>query len=110
MVFCCLNDDFERLHLYCWYCVVYGPILPVIKILYIDVFHFVVWSLPHKELLKLGPKITRLDLFFSGHSMQLVGSQFPNQQSNLGPWQWKHEILTIGSPGNSLDFLKNTFL
>ena len=42
----------------------YGPILPVIKILYIDVFHFVVWSLPHKELLKLGPKITRLDLFF----------------------------------------------
>lgn len=45
----CLNDDFERLNLYCWYCVVYGPILPVIKILYIDVFHFVVWSLPTKN-------------------------------------------------------------
>lgn len=56
LVFCCLNDDFERLHLYCWYCVVYGPILPVINTFYIEVFHFLVWSFPPRELLKLGPK------------------------------------------------------
>lgn len=61
LVFCCLNDDFERLNLYCWYRVVYGPILPVIKILYVDFFHFLVWSFPPKELWKLGTKITRFD-------------------------------------------------
>lgn len=29
---CRLNDDFERFHLLCQYCVLYGPILPVIKL------------------------------------------------------------------------------
>lgn len=42
----------------------YGPILPVINILYIDVFHFLVWSFPPEESLKLGPNITRFDFFF----------------------------------------------
>ena len=27
---------------------------------------------------------------------------FPNQESNSGPQQWKHGVLTTGPPGNSL--------
>jgi len=30
-----------------------------------------------------------------------VGSQFPNQESNLCPLQWKHRVLTTGHPGKS---------
>ena len=30
-----------------------------------------------------------------------AGSQFPNQESNLCPLQWKLEVLTTGSPGKS---------
>ena len=35
-------------------------------------------------------------------STQFAGSWFTDQGSNPGPWQWKHEILTTGPPGNSL--------
>ena len=42
-----------------------------------------------------------------GHTMQLVGFQFPHQISNPCPWQWKHKVLTTGPSGNCpiLDFL-----
>lgn len=39
--------------------------------------------------------------WFLGHSMQLVGSWFPDQRSNLCPQQWKRVTLTPGLPGNS---------
>ena len=35
--------------------------------------------------------------------MQHVGSQFPDQGSNLRPLQWKHGVLTTGPPGKSLE-------
>ena len=35
-------------------------------------------------------------------STRFAGSWFKDQGSNPGPWQWKHEILTTGPPGNSL--------
>ena len=38
--------------------------------------------------------------FFLSHTTQLVGSQFPDQGLNRGPWQWKLRILTTGLPGN----------
>ena len=31
--------------------------------------------------------------------LRLMGSQFPNQGSNPGPWQWKRRALTIGCQG-----------
>ena len=38
-----------------------------------------------------------------GHTRQLVGSLFPSQGPNPGPWQRKLRVLTTGLPGNSLD-------
>lgn len=35
-------------------------------------------------------------------STWFAGSWFTDQGCNPGPWQWKHEILTTGPPGNSL--------
>ena len=46
--------------------------------------------------------------FFFGHAMQLAGSQFPSQDLNLGPRQWKHRVLTTGLPGKSLLDLVNS--
>ena len=39
--------------------------------------------------------------FFSGHTPWLARSQFPHQESNSCPLQWKHGILTTGLPRNS---------
>ena len=43
-------------------------------------------------------------LFFlvGGHPEWLVGSLFLDQGLNLGPQQWKHQVLTTGPPRNSL--------
>ena len=49
-----------------------------------------------------------LFLFFDS-TMQLVGSQFPNQGSNPCPVQWKCGVLTTEPPANSL-FLASLFL
>lgn len=43
---------------------------------------------------------TDLFFFFFGHAVWQVGSQFPNQGSNLRPLQWKHRALTTGLYGN----------
>ena len=42
-----------------------------------------------------------LFVVFFGCATQLVGSSFPNHGSNLGPQQWKRQVLTTGPPGNS---------
>ena len=44
-------------------------------------------------------RLTRLHFlsFFTQH----LESQFPDQESNLCPLQWKHRILTSRPPGNS---------
>lgn len=39
-----------------------------------------------------------------GSAVQLGGFYFPDQGLNTGPWQGKHRELTIGPPGNSLEF------
>ena len=44
-------------------------------------------------------------VFFFGHAMPLVGSYFPDQGLNPGPWQWKCWLLTTGPTGNSLILL-----
>ena len=38
--------------------------------------------------------------------MYLWDFYFCDQESNLGPWQWKHKALTINKPGNSLSILE----
>ena len=43
--------------------------------------------------------------FYPGHAVQHVG-WFPNQGSNLGPLQWKRQMLTVRLPGNSRFLLK----
>ena len=40
-------------------------------------------------------------VFVFWHATQHVGSEFPDQGLNLRPLQWKHQILTTGSPGKS---------
>ena len=42
--------------------------------------------------------------FLGGHAMWHARSSFPNQGSNPNPCplQWKHRVLTTGSPGKSL--------
>ena len=40
--------------------------------------------------------------------MWLVGSYFPDQESNPGPLQWNRGFLTTGLPGDSLLFYKDT--
>ena len=48
-----------------------------------------------------------LFIFWAWH----VGSLFPDQGSNPGPWQWEHGVLTTGPPGNSLkSIFKKIFL
>ena len=36
------------------------------------------------------------------YAAELVVSYFSDQGSNLGPWQWKHGVLTTRPPGNSI--------
>ena len=59
------------------------------------------------------PRTTSIDYlflccwFFSffGHTMQHVGSQFPDQGLNPRPLHWKHGVLITGSSGRSpIDF------
>ena len=38
-----------------------------------------------------------------GHTTQLVGYLFLEQELNPGPWQWKSSVLTTGPPGNFLE-------
>ena len=38
---------------------------------------------------------------FVGCTAWLVGSYCPDLGWNPGPWQWKHQVLTTGPPGNS---------
>ena len=43
-------------------------------------------------------------VFYFGCTRWHVGSQFPNQGSNLRPLLWKHGFLITGLPGKSLNF------
>ena len=52
---------------------------------------------PDLEVIYTGWKVV---LFFV-HTMQLAGSQFPDQGLNPSPQQWKCRVLTTGLPGNS---------
>ena len=47
---------------------------------------------------KIQTQLSDIHLLFT---VKHVGSQFPNQGSNLCSLQWKHRILTTGSPGKS---------
>ena len=47
--------------------------------------------------------------FFFGYSAQHTGSWFPHQDSNPCPLQWKHSVLTTGSPDKSPSFLTEWF-
>ena len=49
------------------------------------------------------------DFFFSFLTAQHVGSQFPNQGSNLQPLHWNCGVLTIGSPGKSLTIFTESY-
>ena len=51
----------------------------------------------------LSKEIVFIDLliYSFGHAAWFVGSQFLDQESNPGPWQWKCSILTTEPPGNS---------
>ena len=42
--------------------------------------------------------------FFFGWTTWLLGSLFLDQESNLNPWQWKHRVLTSGTPVSSQGF------
>ena len=35
-------------------------------------------------------------ILFFWHTTWLAGPSFPEQGLNLGPWQWKHRVLTTG--------------
>ena len=82
--------------------------------------HFLMWSsffygfqvLCHIEkdllllrLLKMPPLIASIIFSFFWPHPRHVGSQFPNQGSNLHPLRWKHGVLAPGPPGKSLFFL-----
>ena len=41
-------------------------------------------------------------IYFSGSVVQFIGSLFPDQGLNPGPWQWQHQVLTPGLPSNFL--------
>ena len=56
----------------------------------------VVLCLNSAEYLLMSP------FFFFGCSAQLVRSSFPDQGSNLGPWQSKYQVLTTEQPGKLL--------
>ena len=43
-------------------------------------------------------------VFYFGCTRWHVGSQFPNQGSDLHPLHWKHGFLITGLPGKSLNF------
>ena len=43
-----------------------------------------------------------IHLFIFGHTLRHVGSQFSDQGSNPGSWQWTHRVLISGLPRNSL--------
>ena len=51
--------------------------------------------------------IFKIFIFF-GCAALLVGSQLPSPKLNPRLWQWKHGLLTIGLPRNSLTFLLKT--
>ena len=48
-----------------------------------------------------GSKGTHTSTLFSNHAAQLMGSQFPNQGSNPGPWQWKRRVQPLDLQGNA---------
>ena len=48
-------------------------------------------------------------LDFLACTAQLAGSQFPSQELNPSPWQWKHGALTTELPGSPL-ILENSQL
>ena len=79
------------------------------------------WDLPRPGLEPVSPALAgrfsttappgkpmkyffRIGFFFFlfGCAVQHAGSQFPDQGSNPCPLQWKHRVLTIGPPANSL--------
>ena len=39
------------------------------------------------------------EVFFSGHTVQHVGSWFPDQGLNPLPLQWESKVFTTASPG-----------
>ena len=45
--------------------------------------------------------------FFFGCATWLTGSQYPDQGSNPGPWQWEHRVPTTRPPRNSLKSVLN---
>ena len=45
--------------------------------------------------------LKNFNLFFFGHTMHHVRSQFPDQGSNPSPLPWKLWVLTTGLPGKS---------
>ena len=52
---------------------------------------------------KLFLVCSQLFIFFFWFLWQWhVGSQFPDQESNLQPLHWQHRVLTTGPPGKSL--------
>ena len=63
--------------------------------MYGTTLYLVIWT-------KLWPEkcISYFFLFF-GHTTQLAGSQFPNQELNPCPLHWKWGVLTTGPPGKS---------
>ena len=56
------------------------------------------------EIYALSDGILIFNCLFFGCTTWHVGSLFPDQESNLCPLHWKHEILTTGLPGKSPDF------
>ena len=56
-------------------------------------FFFLIWALL---------KILFYFIFF-GCNARHVGSYFPSERSNRLPLRWKHEVLTTGLPGKSLN-------
>ena len=72
-----------------------------LSLLKTPVYMLVNMLVPHRSVyFKIFKKI-----YLATH---LVGSYFPNQGSNPGPWQWKHAVLTTGLSRNSiLLFLKS---
>ena len=68
------------------------------------------------ELLHLPQKPTRhyisrpITSFSFGHTVELVGSSFPDQGLNPCPLHWKRGVLTSGMPGKSASPLKSHLL
>lgn len=72
----------------------------------LDMNHSLIWKpSPNRYILNnyvSYPLLCPLFFFFLGHAKLFVGSYFPDQGLNVGPWQWKHRVLTTRLPGNSV--------